>query len=378
MVHKVGFRQGDPMNKIIIKPKRKPEIYHVEDGTHSFILRDSVEIGKVASLLGREIEEILFKVFHRPLAGEERTYNYVWGKRLANEEFNSNLGEATIIQNLAAFEGLAPRVFAVAELVWEGEVYPVQIVENIGNHENVESDYEKRQLLYTEISRLCARYNVTPPFGDLNTPGNVINGKWVDWQGCRLLPLYITGLKKRVEKGGVFGDHFYQTVDALGIQGLRDTNKRPKELGFGDIDWKGKRVLDVGCSSGMFCFYAADHGAARIVGTDHGHVVQATRELANYLGYWNIDFYGCDLNYKQDFGKFDIVLFLSMYRHIRMPQWVLDSVTDLLVLEINTPDGVSVEAALYDINRKKEFVIRRQLPNNTDFHNRQIWHLKTQ
>lgn len=33
-------------------------------------------------------------------------------------------------------------------------------------------------------------------------------------------------------------------------------------------DFKGKRVLDLGCGYGWHCIYAAEHGAAAVTGTD--------------------------------------------------------------------------------------------------------------
>ena len=33
-------------------------------------------------------------------------------------------------------------------------------------------------------------------------------------------------------------------------------------------DFAGKRVLDIGCGFGWHCMYAAEHGAASVIGTD--------------------------------------------------------------------------------------------------------------
>jgi 2-polyprenyl-3-methyl-5-hydroxy-6-metoxy-1,4-benzoquinol methylase len=183
----------------------------------------------------------------------------------------------------------------------------------------------------------------------------VVAGKYVDYQGFRFSHDYKDKLKERltgvanVGKWGPFMN--YHSVPELEITGGRNNEERIKKLHLDEIDFKGKTVLDIGCSEGFFCRYAMDRGAKRVVGLDLPGVVKPTRELAYYLGYNNIDFYGYDLKKEiPDLGKFDIVLFLSMVHHIGLPDWILDSTKKLLVFEGN---GKSEDAgAISKLNGK--------------------------
>lgn len=56
--------------------------------------------------------------------------------------------------------------------------------------------------------------------------------------------------------------HFPRSVD--GLRSAGEWHELKKML----PDFAGKRVLDLGCGFGWHCAYAAEHGAAKIVGTD--------------------------------------------------------------------------------------------------------------
>lgn len=72
-------------------------------------------------------------------------------------------------------------------------------------------------------------------------------------------------------------------------------------------DFAGKRVLDVGCGFGWHCIYAAEHGAARVVGTDISrNMLDVAREKTAFpqVSYERVAME--DLNFPAD--SFDIVM----------------------------------------------------------------------
>jgi SAM-dependent methyltransferase len=98
------------------------------------------------------------------------------------------------------------------------------------------------------------------------------------------------------------------------------------------LDLKGRRVLDVGCRDGLFCFEAERQGAAEVIGIDND-VSKAAVEflipcLRSRVRMHELNLY--DLR-PQTFGKFDAVLFLGVLYHLRYPFWALKLLRDVLV-----------------------------------------------
>tara|TARA_Y100000310_G_scaffold261558_1_gene270954 strand:+ start:506 stop:1183 length:678 start_codon:yes stop_codon:yes gene_type:complete len=114
----------------------------------------------------------------------------------------------------------------------------------------------------------------------------------------------------------------YQSMG--GIKGIRDTRRRLKVLKF-PKNFSGKTVLDIGCSTGIFCFEAHKRRASRCVGIDYSHepinIANAIKsKLPNANG---LEFYVCDLNMGipnllQIIGpfKYDYIFALSIWKHI--------------------------------------------------------------
>lgn len=80
-------------------------------------------------------------------------------------------------------------------------------------------------------------------------------------------------------------------------------------------DFTGKRVLDLGCGYGWHCIWAAEHGAAEVVGTDISHkMLEVAREKTGSPAVR----YECaameDLDYPE--GAFDIVLSSLAFHYI--------------------------------------------------------------
>ncbi|MCP1110783.1 class I SAM-dependent methyltransferase [Ohessyouella blattaphilus] len=72
-------------------------------------------------------------------------------------------------------------------------------------------------------------------------------------------------------------------------------------------DFKGKRVLDIGCGFGWHCLYAAERGAAKVVGTDISEkMLKVAKEKTKYP---NVEYRQLameDLDFPTD--SFDVVL----------------------------------------------------------------------
>lgn len=89
-------------------------------------------------------------------------------------------------------------------------------------------------------------------------------------------------------------------------------------------DLSGKRVLDVGCDFGAWCWLATDAGATDVLGLDRNRVVkeygpvdlvELNRQFAILTGR-NCWFEQVNLGKQwREFGKFDLILCLSMYHH---------------------------------------------------------------
>jgi SAM-dependent methyltransferase len=102
----------------------------------------------------------------------------------------------------------------------------------------------------------------------------------------------------------------------------------------------GKRFLDLGCNTGVYCRLAMDQGASRVVGVDSDPVViRKAREGSPHIEYRDT---GWD-----DFpsGTFDIVIFLSAIHYAKDPAAVIANVRSNLAT-----DGLLVlEGGLFDV-----------------------------
>jgi len=96
-------------------------------------------------------------------------------------------------------------------------------------------------------------------------------------------------------------------------------------------DLSGMTVLDIGCNEGFFSFEAEKRGADRIVATDKGLAAQEKFRLVKRILGSKVEFAAIDL-FDMDVavvGKFDIVLFLAVFHHVRYPMLALDRLYQL-------------------------------------------------
>lgn len=114
------------------------------------------------------------------------------------------------------------------------------------------------------------------------------------------------------------------------------------------IPIKGKRVLDIGCRDGLFCFEAEKLGAKEVIGIDNDLSPAAIEFLIPYFNsrvkMFNLNLF--DLN-PDTYGKFDVIIFAGVLYHLRYPFWALNILKELLA-----EDGyLIIETAVLDKSR---------------------------
>ena len=112
------------------------------------------------------------------------------------------------------------------------------------------------------------------------------------------------------------------------FQEMWDFNLRCLE----SFDFRGKRVLDIGCRDGLFSFLAEKRGAREVVGIDNDLSKGAVEFLIPHFGskvsMREMNLYDLD---PEVVGKFDVVLFFGVLYHLRYPFWGLKRVIDCVV-----------------------------------------------
>lgn len=116
-----------------------------------------------------------------------------------------------------------------------------------------------------------------------------------------------------------------------------------EEYGLYDINFKNKRVLDIGCLNGVYSFFAEKQGAKKVLSIDilenkeKGHpqgsqttegYLYAHRSLRSKSKYiFPLSLY--DLN-KRKFGEFDVVLMLGVIYHLAHPILSLEKINKIM------------------------------------------------
>lgn len=268
----------------------------VASGTHVDIYISD----KLEKLYDRK--KICLKIFKNSKA--------VWGS--ISREGVGTIMESTMVQNLMAIKGLAPRVYDLVSI--KGKT--AQVTDYLQGDQKV-------------VSIIDDRFEFNQ--GEIKKDYNFVAGKLVDFQAAKFKDAtqYKIGVLKRalcVTQWPQGQAGLYQSADYF--DGKRNTKERIELYNF--KDFKNKRVLDIGCNLGMFCREAARLGSKRVIGLDFPEVIEITKELAILDGYFNIDFYG--LNLKEclwseiisltKLKRFDIFLFLAMEMWIGRPEWI--------------------------------------------------------
>lgn len=297
------------MTKRIMRPARPLDIdpaivdaANISSGNRCFIAQDAGIEAMLQRRFGRA--GLCLKVFLR----SEKTGNpdrFRWEGAILNESAK--------IQNLFARRGLAPRVYEIV-ILRDGRL--AEVTDYVTGE--TPDPGELRRMLRAAAEEM----NIGPVgtrWGGWHP--NYVGGLLVDWGVKRFNDpeAYERDMVKRAcAKSGTP----YQPLGTLWDGPTRrNLPHRIEVMQLDEVDFAGKTVLDLGCNAGAFCRYAVDRGARRVVGVDR-QLAQIAYEVANWLGYWNLDF----LNLKMPgdvelvkarcgIGKFDIVFALAFVGH---------------------------------------------------------------
>lgn len=97
------------------------------------------------------------------------------------------------------------------------------------------------------------------------------------------------------------------------------------------FDFKGKRVLDIGCRDGAHSFEAEQLGASEVIGIDNDLSDGLTDFLIPFKDS-KVQAYQCNVHHlsRQQVADIDIVLFSGVLYHLRYPMWALRRIADVL------------------------------------------------
>lgn len=234
----------------------------------------------------------------------------VWGFEGASAA--STIFDSTVAQNLLAMKGHSTRVYDLVSI--NGKTAQVT---------NLLKGQKKPKIVKDP------RFEYW--FDAWTQSYNHADGKIIDLQGTKLRDPehYRKYLLKETAKRNEANGHCAGMYQSVGPHsGIRDTKRRLETYKF--EDFKGKTVLDIGCSNGMICRAAKDLGAKRVVGIEYPNMAEMAQELAIMDGYFNLDFIGANIKKlswekiqkKTKIKRFDIHLFLAMEGHVGWPDWV--------------------------------------------------------
>jgi len=302
----------------LFKPHRRGS--RIDQGAFTFIVYSPAVTDILADVYGRF--GLCLKVFkhhhhYEPLE------NFDWGHT------GVKLTDCTKAQNLFALRGFAPRVYDIIQVNGKQWAQVTEYVEDDGGAFD-------RAACRREV---VDQYKIRTRGGDMNE-ANWIGSQMVDFQHHFVHPDYEEDLARRCREGAAWGSRSepYQG-DILGLESQRNMTTRVTAMKLDEVGFNGASVLDVGCNLGAMCHEFSRRGARCIVGVDKPHVAELAREVANWLGYWNLDYLGLTLPGQKDeieplsgLTRFDVVLLLSCKQTKPLP-WAAALCKQILYLE---------------------------------------------
>lgn len=287
-------------------------------------------------------ENLIIKLFDYQEAGESAK-DFFWGDppKSGGPNMSVSLFDATLIQNICWLHGLAPRVYSIEKVKLGHDREQRFFVQWIERCRNFEENMKDVLEVYNKVKALGDQYGFGNDKDDVSM-ADVMDGKLIDFNTFHFKDR--EKLKDKYIEYAKYGKVYYHGVKEWGLSGgPRDNENRVKWMGLGNIDFKNKTVLDLGCAGGYFCKYARHRGAREVLGIDSPGNGSPDPIKGAYLsawmdGKWGIDFEELDLSKNKPEGVWNIVFFLSMNFHIGIPEWLPEVTGELCIFEDNSKD----------------------------------------
>jgi tRNA (mo5U34)-methyltransferase len=145
-------------------------------------------------------------------------------------------------------------------------------------------------------------------------------------------------IQEQVDKLG----KWFHNIDLHGVQTAPDhflgDYPNVKFQSFADAipkDLTGKTVLDIGCNAGFYSFEMKRRGASRVLGIDSDErYLEQGRYAAKILGA-DVEFRNMSVYDVGSLGeKFDVVIFMGVFYHLRHPLLALDILYDTVAKDM--------------------------------------------
>jgi 2-polyprenyl-3-methyl-5-hydroxy-6-metoxy-1,4-benzoquinol methylase len=171
---------------------------------------------------------------------------------------------------------------------------------------------------------LCERYGYADIPKGLIGPSNVCLATYVPLGQSKQTFTIDPDTAREIENSFMLGDRCFPGPEYL----RRPTMalKRAMEA----IDFRGKDMIDVGCSDGVFCFHAESMGAARVVAVNRGFmnvVAQLKKTLGSHVELLEHGIYGVE---QATSGRFDVAVCLKWLQNARHPLLLIRSLSGLM------------------------------------------------
>jgi tRNA (mo5U34)-methyltransferase len=164
-------------------------------------------------------------------------------------------------------------------------------------------------------------------------------------------------IEKRVRELGTW----FHNMDLRGVQTAPDhflgdypAVKWSRFASSIPADLSGKSVLDIGCNAGFYSMEMKRRGADRVLGIDSDDDYLAQARFAAEINELEIEFRRMNVYDVPQLGeKFDVVLFMGVFYHLRHPLLALDLLhdhvtKDLLVFQSMQRGSTEVPALQHD------------------------------
>ena len=275
--------------------------------------------------------------------------------------------EKMVLSNILSLRNVAPRVYDIVRLRSGDTVVFAMVMQHIegqiitGQTASEFVEQFKCVLREEKISILGEKDHIDfrPPDFQSNIVSDSTGTYYVDIQNFAIIDEEARRKKlaDAIQEVTHFGNsrlfrpqkYAYQSMPGLPVQGKRDSLYRISRiqsfLEQNQVSFQGSTVLDVGCNLGIFLMHSLSQGAHWCVGLDTPEMAQVTRQFLFEQGFSRFDLIGCDLCDPVvadllPFKKYDLILYLSIEKHVGFPDWLNELDFRLFLYEGHAREGV--------------------------------------